>query len=333
MEAKSPVNSEEAIVAAIERQAMSARTRTAARWTRLVGVASVMAACARAEESPASDEYVPDSTSLQILQRGGFETFSQGLYEAGVESGLSEPGPFTVFAPSNAAFEAIPPNVLTRLRTPSHAAAWSIIVRHHIAIGDLRTDATEAVSTTQTMAGSTLPFHVADRDHDDAIGGRAAIIFVNDIQATNGRIHQVDAVLFPSVSDMLALYRDDQSTFTTFLRALEATGMTAVLEAGPCTVFAPDERAFAALGETAVAALFADPARLSAVVTAHVIDGATRTSPELTGSVPARTGTLVFAGTADALTVQSGGAQASVKLVDVPTNTALVHFIDRVLVQ
>jgi uncharacterized surface protein with fasciclin (FAS1) repeats len=121
----------------------------------------------------------------------------------------------------------------------------------------------------------------------------------------------------------------DAGSFTTLLAAVDATGLGETLaEGGPFTVFAPSDEAFAKLPAGTVESLLADPAKLTEVLTYHV--------------VPGRVTAADAAGLSSAPTVQGsdlpistdGGVHvgdASVVSADIEAGNGLIHVIDRVL--
>ncbi len=130
---------------------------------------------------------------------GQFNTLLTAATAAGLGETLSAVGPITVFAPTDAAFDKLPPATLQQLMRPANREALRQIVAYHVLNG--RVDAAGLVGKTMsspTLEGSSL-----------AIDGRGGVmvngarVLQSDIQASNGVIHSIDTVLMPP--DMVAL--------------------------------------------------------------------------------------------------------------------------------
>lgn len=111
------------------------------------------------------------------------------MQETGVSSALVEGGRFTIFAPTDAAFAALPPGTLDRLLLPQNRALLTQILAYHVAAGELRS------SQIRTGGVRTLGGGIAVR----VIPGRVIVndgsVVQADILASNGVIHAVNRVL------------------------------------------------------------------------------------------------------------------------------------------
>ena len=130
---------------------------------------------------------------------GQFNTLLTAATAAGLNETLSGVGPITVFAPTDAAFDKLPPATLQQLLRPANREALRQVVAYHVVTG--RVDAAGLVGKTMsspTLEGSSLAI--------DGRGGvmvNSARVVQADIQASNGLIHSIDSVLLPP--DMVAL--------------------------------------------------------------------------------------------------------------------------------
>jgi uncharacterized surface protein with fasciclin (FAS1) repeats len=162
--------------------------------------AALLAACG-SEEAPDADRRaptdlaeIPDSMTIDRVLRtdSRFSTLVQALDSTGLDSVLSADGPYTLFAPPDTAFAALPrgtvPVLLTerpdRLRT---------ILSHHVVEGRAPLRAEASPSPLTTLGGDTL--RIRRTDSTRLVG--AARILDGDVEAANGLIHVVDAVLRP----------------------------------------------------------------------------------------------------------------------------------------
>ncbi len=139
-----------------------------------------------------------DQTIVEIASSNpDFSTLVTAVSEAGLADTLSGEGPFTVFAPTNAAFEALPAGTLdTLLEDPT--GALTDILKLHVISGDVDSAAaTAAVGTcVETLGGKVL----IGQDGDNLTFGGATITDV-DIEASNGTIHVIDGVVTEASAD------------------------------------------------------------------------------------------------------------------------------------
>jgi uncharacterized surface protein with fasciclin (FAS1) repeats len=123
-----------------------------------------------------------------------FSTLVQAIEAAGLAETLSAEGPYTVFAPTNEAFEALPEGTLDQLLQPENQETLTQVLTYHVVPQEL--PAAEVVSgDVDTVAGPPLTVNV-----DDATGNvtvNEAMVIQADVQASNGVIHAIDQVLLP----------------------------------------------------------------------------------------------------------------------------------------
>lgn len=120
-----------------------------------------------------------------------FSTLVTAVTEAGLVDTLSGEGPFTVFAPTNAAFEALPAGTLDSLLADPQGALTDVLSLHVIS-GEVNSEAAIAAAGTnvETLGG---PVAVALDGDNLTVGG--ATVVTTDIEASNGVIHVIDAVI------------------------------------------------------------------------------------------------------------------------------------------
>ena len=227
-------------------------------------------------------ETAPTNNIIETAQQAGnFSTLLAALNAASLTSALAdESSEFTVFAPTDAAFEAIGSNFLnTLLANPTVLAD---ILKQHVLVGAV--DSVTAMSlngqSAETLLGNTLPVAINAETNMLSFGG--ANIVVKDIMTTNGVIHVIDSVIIsdvtlPQSTNTIADIASADGNFTTLLAALTATGLD-TLVADPdntFSVFAPTDAAFAALGQDTINALLADTDTLRDILLYHVFPDAT----------------------------------------------------------
>ena len=132
-------------------------------------------------------------------------TLVAALKAADLVTTLSGKGPFTVFAPTNAAFDKIPADALANLLKPENKATLAGILTYHVVAGNI--DAATLIGLIKKSKGTAVVKTVNGQELKasiengkviltDAKGGKATVI-VADLKASNGVIHVIDAVLMP----------------------------------------------------------------------------------------------------------------------------------------
>jgi transforming growth factor-beta-induced protein len=220
----------------------------------------------------------PASDIVETARGGKFNTLVAALDAAGLATALKGEGPFTVFAPTDEAFAALPKGTLESLLKPENIEELRTILTHHVVPGRLLSYEIGNIDDPQmarTASGARLPVGV---DRRGFRFGDANVIDAN-VRCSNGVIHVIDRVVLPkaprseeamkmamkeaapaSLLDALRAVPDGR--FSTFLAAVEASGGDqdwALPEpVGNWTVFVPTNDAFARLSEAERAALL-DP--------------------------------------------------------------------------
>ncbi|HKP57526.1 MAG TPA: fasciclin domain-containing protein, partial [Polyangiales bacterium] len=184
----------------------------------------------------------PKNIVETAVAAGSFKQLAAALGKADLVGALSAPGPFTVFAPTDAAFDAFEkanPGVLAKLSVDD----LTKILKYHVLSGAAvkSTDLKDG-QLAKTLAG---PAVAVDLSGDKPkIGG--ATVNMADIEASNGVIHVIDAILMPPKDIVETAI--GAGKFTRLAKALTDAGLVETLKgAGPFTVFAPTDDAFAKL--------------------------------------------------------------------------------------
>lgn len=166
------------------------------------GVA-LIAACGTASSNTASTSPVPTTrpAAQNIVQIASsnpdFSTLVTAVKAAGLADTLASPGPFTVFAPTNEAFAALPAGTLDTLLKPENKATLASILTYHVVSGSVYSKDVKAGSvTTVNGANFTVSFDSGSVFLTDDKGNKAKIV-TTDIAASNGVIHVINAVLLP----------------------------------------------------------------------------------------------------------------------------------------
>jgi uncharacterized surface protein with fasciclin (FAS1) repeats len=120
-------------------------------------------------------------------------TLVAALKAAGLIDALSNAGPFTVFAPTNAAFDKLPAGTVDDLLKPENKAKLEDILQYHVFVASLRTELMQDGQTLNQVNGGNIT--ISKKDGKVMINNSANVIA--SIPASNGIIHVIDAVLLP----------------------------------------------------------------------------------------------------------------------------------------
>jgi transforming growth factor-beta-induced protein len=281
----------------------------------LLALAMPLAACGDDPVRPVTEMDITETAAAA----GAFQTLLTAVEAAGLTETLRGAGPFTVFAPTDAAFAALPAGTVEALLADTEALTEILlyhVVPGRILAGDL------ADGQIVTTAGG--------REFRVTLTGGARVNDVNivqtDVMASNGVIHVIDGVLLP-VEDNVGMAV--QAGFNTLVAAVEAAELVDVLRTGgPFTIFAPTDEAFGALPAGALESLLADPAALATVLTYHVVPGRLFAADLADGmQLTTVEGRALTVSLGDGARVNGVGITA----VDVFTANGVIHVIDGVL--
>jgi uncharacterized surface protein with fasciclin (FAS1) repeats len=306
----------------------AAAARRAARRLALALPALLLVAACDNDPADVSDDLLP-GPSTTITQAAAatpeLSTLVSALQAAQLDGTLAGPGPFTVFAPVNAAFAAVPQDQTQRLLDAGNRPLLTKVLTYHVVPGALRSSQLTEGQTLTTAQGGTLRVTLAG-------GARVngARIVRTDVRASNGVIHFIDGVLTENldVVDVATL-----RGFSSLVGAVQAAGLADALRGNGAgqglTVFAPTNAAFAAIPGGAPS----DPQTLASVLRLHVVAGrapaASITNGQTFTTLLNRPLTAAVAAGAVSLAGPRNGARVTV--ADVPASNGIIHVIDTVL--
>jgi len=128
-----------------------------------------------------------------------FSTLVAAITAAGLGDALSGAGPFTVFAPTNAAFEALPAGLLEKLLLPENKEVLTKILTYHVVPAKVMA-ADVAAGDVNTLEGSAFSITT-----EGGVKVNSSNVTATDVAASNGVIHVIDAVLVPASVDVSSL--------------------------------------------------------------------------------------------------------------------------------
>ena len=169
-----------------------------------LAAALTLSACSN--DSDTASETMPEETTVGTIvdvasADASFSTLVAAVAAADLVETLSGTGPFTVFAPTNDAFAALPAGVLDALLLPENKAVLAQILTYHVVSGMvMAADVTD--SDVATVEGQTVKLSTTD-----GVTVNGATVVVADVMASNGVIHAIDAVILPPGVDVTKLLK------------------------------------------------------------------------------------------------------------------------------
>jgi uncharacterized surface protein with fasciclin (FAS1) repeats len=168
---------------------MLIRTMAVALAAALIALAPAVAENQKKTDKTATKTDIVDTA----VAAGSFSTLVAAVRAAGLEETLRGKGPFTVFAPTDEAFAALPAGTLQSLLEPQNREQLVAILTYHVTAGKTKSkDIAGKIATVNTVNGAPLSI-----DATDGVKVNEANVVKADVYATNGVIHVIDAVLLP----------------------------------------------------------------------------------------------------------------------------------------
>jgi uncharacterized surface protein with fasciclin (FAS1) repeats len=294
---------------------------------------SLLAACGDSGDGTPA----PTQNAVEVAQGNpDLSILVEAVTAAGLGPTLSGPGPFTIFAPTNAAFASL----LTELGVSkdellADKPLLTAVLQYHVVSGTVLKRDIPLGKAIEPLAGGFFKI--------DEVGGGAVItdgrnrtsnVVTADVRTTNGVVHVVDKVLLPADKDIVqtAAALPD---FSILVEAVTAADLGPTLSgAGPFTVFAPTNEAFAALltelGLTK-AQLLANKPLLTKVLTYHVLAARVLKADVVPGVQPATVEGETFSISAGLQVTDQRSRVANITATDVLTSNGVIHVLDKVI--
>ena len=307
-------------------------------WLKRIAALSAVtfiAACGGSDDPPPT--LAPVGNVVQVAQGNpDFSILVEAVTAADLGATLSGPGPFTVFAPTNAAFAALLTELgLTKAQLLANKPLLTSVLTYHV------------LPARVFKAGIPLGEHITTVEGGffkiEAEGSAVVItdarnrksnIVATDIRANNGIIHAVDKVLLPGDKNIVQT-ASALPDFSILVEAVVAANLGGTLSGpGPFTVFAPTNAAFAALlAELGVtkAQLLANTALLTKVLTYHVVEGVVLKAEVPVGAPITTVEGETFSVSAALAITDKRGRVSNITATDVLTSNGVIHVIDKVI--
>jgi transforming growth factor-beta-induced protein len=258
---------------------------------------------------------------------GRFTTLVAAVQAAGLVDTLKGEGPFTVFAPTDDAFAKLPAGTVESLLKPENLEQLKNILLYHVVAGKVMAADVVMLEKAATVLGPSVKIMV----DGSMVKINDAQVLITDIETSNGVIHVIDTVLLPPADIVDTAIADGR--FTTLVAAVQAAGLVDTLKgAGPFTVFAPTDDAFAKLPAGTVESLLKPEnlEQLKSILLYHVVAGKV-----MAADVVQLTTAMTLQGTN--VTIKIDGDKvyindAQVIITDIETLNGVIHVIDTVLI-
>ncbi|MCB9039575.1 MAG: fasciclin domain-containing protein [Lewinellaceae bacterium] len=306
----------------------------------LLGSVTIFTACNNDDETPTPAE--PNTIVDYVLGDDNFSLLRDAVVKAELDGVLSGAGPFTVFAPDNAAFQAFLNAIGTNTIDNTPKEALVAVLTNHVLSGDVKSgDLSTGYFSTLSATGfgdATTSIYI-NLDGGVTINGTASVTKA-DVNVDNGVIHVIDEVI--SLPTIVTFALADPN-FSSLVAALTAEGLSAnfvdVLSGdGPFTVFAPTNAAFQALLDSnpdwnTIADIPVNV--LETVLLYHVTDAGNVRSTDLVDDMMVTTLASGETFTIDldtaTPTIIAGGNTAQIIATDVQAINGVIHAIDTVI--
>jgi len=269
---------------------------------------------------------------------GSFTTLVAAVQAAGLEGALRAEGPYTVFAPTDDAFAALPEGFVTQLLQPRNQGKLQELLLYHVVAGETFAGELRRWQFVPTLADKYLWVR---KLWNGSVKVNNATVIAADVDASNGVIHVIDKVLVPAGFELVPAEGTGDivetaiaaGSFSTLVAAASAAELVGALQGeGPLTVFAPTDAAFANLPGGLVEALLLpeNKGKLQELLLYHVVSGRV-----LKGDLSFYQRVPTLQGSRVTIVKWFGNVWVNTSRVtaaDVLATNGVIHVIDRVLI-
>ncbi|GAB2521224.1 fasciclin domain-containing protein [Spirosoma aerophilum] len=263
-----------------------------------------------------------------VVANPAFSLLRTAVIRAGLANALAT-GNLTVFAPTNAAFQAAGFANADAINNANVDVLRQILLYHVLGNRFPTQFLSNTVTGHKTLQGDEVL--VAKRQ---VVSVNGVIVEQANVQATNGVIHVINKVLMPPTGN-LAEVAVANPNLTYLVAALQRANLVqTIATAGALTVFAPTNAAFQAAGFPTIESIrAADPSVLTRILTYHVVAGRELSSTLRNGEVNTLQGQALLVGVGPTITVKGKGnaTPSTVMAGDIITRNGIVHVINQVL--
>jgi len=263
----------------------------------------------------------------KILEKAaelGANTLLQFISAAELNATLEGDGPFTVFAPTDAAFAALPADLVNDLE--NNRTLLTEVLLYHVVSGDVRSSALANEMLADSVGGPQIRFNIYGTGSDMKVLATGSQVTLADQVADNGVIHVIDKVMMAPAGNVVEIAIAN-SQFSTLVTAVTTAELADSLSGGNLTVFAPTNDAFAEVDN--LDDILADKDLLTKILTYHVV-------PSTVYSQGLSDGQEVTTLEGSRATISIEGStvkvdDATVISANIPALNGVIHGIDKVI--
>ncbi|EDO37200.1 predicted protein, partial [Nematostella vectensis] len=264
------------------------------------------------------------NTLVDLAKKENLTTLVKLATDAGLAKVL-ESKTLTLFGPTDAAFQAIPPEVKDLIKDKT---VLKKVLMFHVLKGKVYSSAIKNDLLVASLEDSEIRFNI----YGKIVTAQCSLITKVNLNASNGVLHELSRVMVPPLyGNIVGFVREQPQHFSTLLAAVVEATLDGVLEGeGPFTVFAPSNAAFTKIPKEELDKILHNIPLLTKILEYHVVSG-TFCSAGLTDKAKVET----LSGSDVTIHVSKGGVmvnKAKVVFSDAPVSNGVVHVIDTVLI-
>jgi uncharacterized surface protein with fasciclin (FAS1) repeats len=299
-----------------------------------LAIAATLVACGEDDKTTP-----PAAKNIVELAQGNADlsVLVEAVVAADLATTLSGTGPFTVFAPTNAAFTALLTELgVTKAELLANKPLLTAVLQYHVLGDEVMKSQIQLGKAITPLAGGFFKIDQVGMDFVIKDGrNRTSTITATDIDASNGVVHVINKVILPADKNIVETAIASAPEFSILVEAVVAAGLDGTLSgAGPFTVFAPTNAAFAdLLTELGVTkdALLANTTLLTSVLTYHVLPARVLKADVVPGAQPNTVQGENFSISAGLVITDQNARTANIAATDILTSNGVIHVIDRVI--
>lgn len=268
------------------------------------------------------------ATTVEMLAgNANFSTLVDLVTKAGLVPALNG-GTFTIFAPTNDAFNKVPQDTMTALGNDVNAL--TNVLKYHVVQGSVMSSAAMNELQVATLNGQKARFNIYK--HNNAVTIQGAKITDFDMMASNGVIHVLSNVMMPPMGDIVAMVSSSKN-FSMLLNFVSQAGLASALKGDNLTLFAPSNAAFGKVPANVVSQITQNVTLLTDILAYHVVPhteySAGLYNREHLKTIDAHHDMIAIHATQAGVRVNNNG---NVVKADIGVTNGVVHEIDHVLI-
>jgi uncharacterized surface protein with fasciclin (FAS1) repeats len=306
-----------------------------------LGALIITSSCKKDDDPVPTPTPIPTPTVVGVAQgNANFTILVAAVTKANLVGALSDATKnYTVFAPTNAAFEALPAPYnsvanINAITSQAQIDALAAILKYHVLGAKVLAAGVPTSDTVKTLDGRNI---FASRSASNVVFVNGVRVTIADLPASNGVVHAIGKVLIPPTQTIAQIVIDG-ANFSLLERAVIVGGLASTLSGpGKFTVFAPLNSGFPAALDTEGEINLFDPTILATVVKSHAFSTNIAAGDLVSGNTPATLNplaTLTIGLTTTPPTVKINGSAntaSGIEATDIIATNGIIHVINKLL--